>query len=104
VADAAEKNFDLDIVRGWITAFDLSVSQRGCRTRRRIGFRIEHDLTLLVKNTPAGAIDRLHWRLVLVSAPNRAISETGSQGELNAYCKEKERGNPPKDLPNSIFL
>ena len=48
VADAAEKDLDLDIVRGRIAAFDLRRGAARGRTGRRIGFRIEHELTLLV--------------------------------------------------------
>ena len=47
VADAAEQDFDLNVMFGWIASPDRGGGKRRCRTRRGVGFSVVHGFILL---------------------------------------------------------
>ena len=49
VADAAEEDFDLHVVFGWIAPRDRGGGQRRCRAGGGVGFRVVHALSLDVR-------------------------------------------------------
>ena len=48
VADAAEEDFDLNVVLGWIATRDCCGGQRRCRAACGVSLRLVHGFVLLV--------------------------------------------------------
>jgi hypothetical protein len=48
MADAAEQDFDLNVVFGWIASRDFRAGKWRCCAGSRVGFRVVHGFVLLL--------------------------------------------------------